>query len=573
MRNLRKGPIAAVLAGCVCAAHGAVDLGAYKGCAANDGQFNHVQLYKGPVVTSDVASNGVLKFTFVKQPGGFVDVYFIQKMGTVQRYNGKTGTVDSLGTITVDHATGEQGLVGVAVRNDFLKNPWMYFNYSSLEAGGTFSFRIARIKLTSDLAHLDNATEKILIKIPRMKVSWHTAGDLQFDDYDDLWAAIGDNQQTDLGPANTADMRGGVLRIHPDETAKGYSVPAGNFGEKYAAFYKAQGKPDVAALFADTSKVKPEIYVKGTRNAYTISVDPVRRWLAWGDVGPDQGKVSEEANLVKEPFYMGWPYFAGEEDMAGISPYNVAISSGSTRAAPVNTNATVAGVKNLPAIREPIFARDEGCSMTGPIFRYDGSNPSPTQFPPQFDRKWLVSGCDGFGFHLMTLDSAGEKITADLKIFTGIHPPTLVDLKQGPDGALYYVSWNLGLYRFEYAGTCKDAALLPEKTGCADPKAVNYDSKLPKAYNDERLCQMNTGIAHVTGSAAWMEFDRRWVSVSAPGAHRIEILDVRGRVVASMKGSGPASHTLPALPGPGYYRLRVISALGEVQAGFSALEP
>ena len=49
----------------------------------------------------------------------------------------------------------------------------------------------------------------------RKTVSFHTAGALAFDGYGDLAVAVGDNQQTDLGPANTADLRGGILRIHP----------------------------------------------------------------------------------------------------------------------------------------------------------------------------------------------------------------------------------------------------------------------------------------------------------------------------------------------------------------------
>lgn len=558
----------AAIAACAASAH-AVDLGTYKGCAANDGQFKHSQIYQGPVVTSDVASNGVLKFAFVKQPEGAVDLYFVQKQGTVKRYNGKTATVDSLGTIPVDFSIGEQGLVGIAARSDFLKNPWLYVQYSHSEnAGAALFIVISRIKLSADLSRLENATEKVLLKIPKKKVSWHTSGDMVFDAYDDLWASVGDNQQTEEGPGNTADLRGSILRIHPDESAKGYSIPAGNFGAHYSAWYKAQGKPDVAALFADTAKVKPELYVKGTRNSYTIGVDPVRRWLVYGDVGPDQGKVSEEGHLVKAPAFAGWPYFAADQDMAGVSPYGKAVPAGSTREAPINTFAG-AGIKNLPPVLEPLFKRNQGCSMTGPIFRYDGSIAGAAQFPPHFDRKWMVSGCDGFGFHLLTLDSAGEKITQDLAIFTTVKPQSLVNLKQGPDGALYYVSWKQGIYKFEYTGTCKDPALLPEKTGCADPSAKNYDAKLPKAWHDQRLCEGATGIGAVAARAPWLEFDEQSLSVSAAGFHRAEFVDMEGRVVAAVESAGPATHAIPALPSAGVYLLRVRSQAGEVRAGFT----
>ncbi len=116
---------------------------------------------------------------------------------------------------------------------------------------------------------------------------------------------------------NAADLRGSILRIHPDESTRGYSIPAGNFGERFAAYFRSKGDSDLASAYADPARVRPEIYVKGTQNPYSLFVDPVRRWLAWGDVGPDQGKQSEEYNLTREAAFAGWPYYAGEEDMAG----------------------------------------------------------------------------------------------------------------------------------------------------------------------------------------------------------------------------------------------------------------
>ncbi|MDB5104480.1 MAG: soluble aldose sugar dehydrogenase YliI [Fibrobacteres bacterium] len=549
----------------------AVDLGAYKGCAATDADFKVTQIYAGPTVTSDDASNGTLKLAFVAQTDGTADVYFVQKQGTVKRYNGKTGTVDSLGTIAVDHKA-EYGLVGIAAPRDFLKNPVLYFMYSFIEPGNVFTHRISRFKMAAGLGSLDMASEKILLKIVRKSVSWHTSGSMVFDDYDDLYISVGDNQQTETGPGNTADLRGGILRIHPDDSPKGYSVPKGNFGEFYSALYKSQGNADFAAQYADTAKVKPEIYVKGTRNAYTIAVDPVRRWLVWGDVGPDQGKISEENNLVKRPYFTGWPYFAGEQDMGGVQPYDLPIPKGSTRETPVNNLAGLLGVKQLPPVRDPIFKRSQGCAMTGPIFRYDGAVKSASQFPPQLNRKWLVSGCDGYGFHLMTLDSAGDSVLSNTKIFNQFPTQTLVDLKQGPDGALYYISWNKGLYRIDYTGTCKDQAFVPEKTGCAVPGASNYDANLPKAYNDPRLCTGISALASRLPRPDWMRVDRNFINVDAPGMQEVEILDMRGRMVYSISGEGPMAYRVPALPAPALYQVRVKTALGTLVRSLSLVD-
>jgi cytochrome c len=488
-------------------------------------------------------------------------------MGAVKRYDGKTGAIDSLGRIEADHSIGEYGLVGIAARNDFPAEPWLYFYYSAVEPDGVLTFRLSRIRLSADLARLDMATEKVLIRIRRDKVIWHTGGDLQFDDYGDLWAAVGDNEQTLQGPANTADLRGGILRIHPDDSPKGYSIPAGNFGSWFAARFTDLGKPDTAALFADTAKVKPEIYVKGTRNAYTIALDPVRRWLAWGDVGPDQNRNSEEYNLVKEPAFAGWPYYAGEESMAGIDFYGEEIPSRSTRAAPINTHPK-AGLRQLPPVREPLFVRPEGCAMTGPIFRYDGSDRGSGRFPPQFDRKWLISGCDDYGFRLMTLDSAGERIIAQQGIFNAIRTKQLVDLKQGPDGGLYYVDWAKGLFRIEYTGSCQDGEFHRERTGCADPEAANYEPGLPKAFHDPRLCRGGSALAPPPPRAAWFALGSGSLSVTSAGPHRAEFLDLRGRTVAAYAADGPAAHPLSALPGAGLYRLRIRSSQGRAEASF-----
>ncbi|MDB5048273.1 MAG: soluble aldose sugar dehydrogenase YliI [Fibrobacteres bacterium] len=554
MKNSIRSIYALSFAALLGTAH-AVDLGTYKGCAATDAEFKSTTLFSGA---------DVLKMAFASQDDGSVDVYFIQKSGGVKRYNATTKAVDNIGSIPVD-ASGEYGLVGVAADPDFKKSGALFFVYTSPNGANAMMYRVSRIKLDAARTKLDLTSEKILVTFPAQHEAWHSAGAMAFDAYGDLYAAIGDNEKVDEGPGNTADLRGGIMRIHPDDSPAGYSIPKGNFGEVYADYFKTQGKADLAAVYADTNKVKPQIYVKGTRNAYTVTLDPVRRWLSWGDVGPDQQKISEEYNLVRGPQYTGWPYFAGQEDMVGVNPYHYPVPSGSTRLVPVNKMAeagTVNGAKVLPPIFEPIFARQEACAMTGPIFRYDGRIKSAGNFPPQFNRKWLISGCDGFGFHLMTLDDAGTKVTANVVILGQVHANTLVDLQQGPDGSLYYVSWPAGVFKVDYTGACKDATLLPEATGCADPTASNYDPALPKAFHDQRLCG---GISSVRNRALAPEEFRitaNSLSIGLAGPHTVEVSDLRGRILLTLHGEGAMSYPLPADLKSGIYQVRIHSSAG-----------
>lgn len=518
----------------------AVDFGSYKGCAATSSDFKLVKLATVP---------GATKMALDARENNAVDVYFIQKLGDVRKYDGVTKQVVDLGKLPV--VTGsEDGLIGIALDPKFKTNQTVFLMYS-FEGPGESTFRISRFKLAD--GKLDLASEKIMVKINSIRAHWHTSGSMQFDAYGDLWVAIGDNEQIEKGPANTADLRGGIIRIHPDDSPKGYSIPKGNFGEFFAAKFRAAGNETLAKQYENPAMVLPEIYVKGTRNAYTISLDPVRRWLTWGDVGPDQGKVSEEYNLVKTPVYGGWPYFAGEQNMGGVSPYGTDIPSGLTRKNPMN-GPNVPGIKELPEIREPIFAREQACAMTGPILRYDGENPSPIQFPPQLNRSWVISGCDkNFGFHMMGLNDAGDAITKNEKVFEFATSEVLVDLKQGPDGALYFINYAApgeeiygsakpvggSINRIEYTGTCKDPSLLLEKpTGSGTSIYGNQ-----KGVDTKSLYSIS----------------KNKIETLVSGNYDCEIVTMEGKVIWQKRGSGNQKYSLDQIPRNTLYVLRFTS--------------
>ena len=67
---------------------------------------------------------------------------------------------------------------------------------------------------------------------------------------------------------NTNDLRGKILRIHPEDDGT-YTIPEGNLFPK------------------GTEKTRPEIYVMGDRNPWRISIDSKTGYIYWGEVGPD----------------------------------------------------------------------------------------------------------------------------------------------------------------------------------------------------------------------------------------------------------------------------------------------
>ncbi len=453
----------------------------YPGCpSVSDTDFTYTTLVqRGKAPDPELAEPDKMAFDMDDQ--GNVDVYFVEiRPGNIKRYNAATKTVKTLvklpnwglesDYLTVKLGVTEEGVTGIAMDPNFKTNHWVYIHWSPLPATLAV-FRISRFTVTGDTILL--SSEKIIMQFPAQRDECcHTGGAMAFDAYGDLWIAQGPNggrgtntntgnppvgidevhkyDSEEWGATNTHGMRGGFLRIHPDHSTKGYSIPAGNFGDY---FFKQTGD----SKYSDTSKVSPEVYIKGTRNNYSMSLDPVRRWVVWGDVGPDvmAGNVREELNLRKTPGFEGWPYFVGN---------NTIFSGGKDPNAPTNTSKWNTGLTLLPPARPAFKLHTLGTSpITGPIYRYDGDLQSKGKLPPHFNRKWFVTDWGSSVINVLTVDSLAEKVTTVQRIFGNHTFYGPVDFQAGPDGALYVVNYGPTLFgtggstsivKIEYKGSC-----------------------------------------------------------------------------------------------------------------------
>ena len=147
--------------------------------------------------------------------------------------------------------------------------------------------------------------------------------------------------------------------------------------------------------------MKPEIYIKGVRNPYSITVDPARGWVTWGEFGPNRMGATriEELNVTTHAVYGGYPYWAGKNEflLNGMQPwagYNM------DPKAPVNNSKWNEGPKELPPADTPRYAYSAYLNngflvgnhpVVGPIYHYDPKSPSGIKFPPHFDRAWFMA--------------------------------------------------------------------------------------------------------------------------------------------------------------------------------------
>ena len=489
------------------------------------------------------------KLAFDMDAEGNVDVYFTEiRPGNIKHYNPRTKTVSILAKLPVwkgpysakdnnKNENIEEGATGIVLDPNFKANGWIYIHWSPASAN---VFRISRFTAVSD--KIDLSTEKIVLQFESQReMCCHTGGSMQFDAYGDLWIAQGANggnvtgtmestppiginedvnskyKSEEWGATSTHGMRGGFLRIHPTPDGK-YTIPAGNFGEY---FYNQTKDPK----YLDTSKVYPEIYIKGTRNNYSMALDPVRRWVLWGDVGPDQlsTDVREEFNLRTSPGFEGWPYFTGS---------NTKFAGDHDPAAPVNNSRWNTGLTTLPPARPrtvlpaSFFAppsRMRAAPITGPLYLYDGDSKSKIKFPPHFNRKWFVTDYTAGRIYVFDVDSTGTQATGFLPFLNSTTFDGPIDFRQGPDGALYIVNYGSGYF----GSSDKTSIMKISYTGRCLPTDLKLET--PSGLGQTRFDM----IPHRSGFLINLDASSQ---VKTPqGMTGIELYDIKGKQVWSMR--------------------------------------
>ena len=240
-------------------------------------------------------------------------VFFIDRYGAFREYNPSHQQVRKLNQLPVLTDRG-LGLLGLALAPDFSQSKHIYLYYTPRSE--PLRQRLSRFTLGDSLLY---HTEKVLLEIPwEVENNAHTGGSMAFDEAGNLFLSVGDNTaafvedgyasidervgrtiyDAQRTAANSRDLRGKILRIHPVPDGT-YTIPAGNL------FAPADGRP--------------EIYIMGCRNPYRITYDAVTKRLFWGEIGPDDGKDDyhgprgyDEINMATLAGNYGWPYVVAD---------------------------------------------------------------------------------------------------------------------------------------------------------------------------------------------------------------------------------------------------------------------
>ncbi|MEO5803103.1 MAG: PQQ-dependent sugar dehydrogenase [Verrucomicrobiota bacterium] len=429
-------------------------------------------LFRKVVLDADQEVNGQAVDTLIDPMelaiAGDGRVFYAERAGVVKMWDAKTKRVAAMGKLNV-FTNLEDGLLGITLDPNFLKNGWIYLYHSLPETGAdengqkAGTNRLSRFTLKNE--SLDLTSEKPLLNVRTQREQCcHAGGSLSFDAEGNLYLSTGDNTNpfesdgyapiderpgrspwdAQKSSANANDLRGKILRIHPEKNGT-HTIPNGNLF-----------KPG-------TPKTRPEIFVMGNRNPFRISVDPKNGFLYWGEVGPDAGVANEsrgpagfdEINQARTAGNFGWPYLIG--DNKRYWHWDFAAKTNTFQydpAKPINTSPNNTGIQELPPAQPSLIYYPSGAStkfpvvksggrtaMAGPVYYFSKKLNSPHKLPETFDhtlfiyewsRNWIIA------VHL----GQDEKIQKMEPFCAELDFKRPMDIELGPDGCLYVIEWG-----------------------------------------------------------------------------------------------------------------------------------
>lgn len=490
-------------------------------------------------------------------------ILYVERRGDIKIYDPKVKKSKVIAKFDVS-ITGnyEDGILGVALDPEFEKNHWIYINYSP--AGKEAKQNVSRFVMEGD--SILRSTEKIVLEIPTQRETCcHSGGHLTFGPNNNLYISTGDNTSSkesdgfspiDERPGrapfdaqkssgNTHDLRGKILRIHPEPNGS-YTIPDGNLFPK------------------DGSMGKPEIYVMGTRNAFRFSVDPKTGFVYWGDVGPDGGISNErgpesfdEFNQAKSPGNYGWPYFvADNKAYADFDFATNAIGPRFNPQKPENTSPNNTGSRFLPPAQMPMIWYPYGYSkefpmlgkgsrsaMAGPVYYYDDFRNAKSRFPEYYDRKLFIYEWARSWVKVVSFDENWNLTTIEpfLPEQEWYKP---IDMKFGPDGSLYVLQYGANyfehnpdsrLVKITYVAGNREptAKLTADKTVGATPLTIKLSGA--ESFDADKNDQLTYSWEFPGSDKHQINGSEATVTYNKPGTYRpvLKVTDKEGKTATA----------------------------------------
>jgi len=288
------------------------------------------------------------------------------------------------------NASGQGGLLDVAIDPDFGNNRMIYWTFSERTPEGNLT-AVAKGKLAAGEKQVQDVTV-VYRATPAYNGNLHYGGRLLIDPAGNLVLSTG--ERSDLVTRPQAQMLnsalGKIIRVTRD------------------------GKPAPGNPFIGKDDVRPELYSYGHRNVQGLAFHPVTGDLWESEMGPKGG---DEVNRILPGRNYGWPVIGYGLEYSGQKVGE--------------------GITQKEGMEQPVYYWDPVLSPSGITF-YSGDQ------IPEWKNNLFVAGLNSN--HIARLVIANNKVTGEERLLAR-EGQRFRDVAEGRDGALYAITDEGRLYR------------------------------------------------------------------------------------------------------------------------------
>ena len=164
--------------------------------------------------------------TYVTTPPGEARrLLVVEKAGLVHTIlDGRRLAQPFLNILNQTSVLGERGLQSIAFAPDYATSGKLYAFYTDLDG----DLRVDEFEVSSDPSRVNPASQRSVLVIEHSSSNAHNGGQLQFGPDGYLYISTGDGgdqNDPELDAQNRANLLGKILRIDPDPTTAGPSLP------------------------------------------------------------------------------------------------------------------------------------------------------------------------------------------------------------------------------------------------------------------------------------------------------------------------------------------------------------
>lgn len=287
------------------------------------------------------------------------------------------------------NSSGQGGLLGLVLDNDFEDNHMVYWCFSESSKKGNLT-AVAKGKLNEEENTFENV-EVIYRAIPAYDGNLHYGGRVLMDKKGNLFVSTGERSDK-------------VTRPQAQELSSALGK---------VLYITTEGKPVKGNPFEDQKDALPEIWSYGHRNVQGLAFHPETDELWEAEFGPKGG---DEVNLIESRKNYGWP----------IIGYGVEYSG----------EIIGDGITQKEGMEQPVYYWDPVLSPSGISF-YAGKN------IPEWENNLFLGGLNGN--HIARLKIENNRVVGEERLLEK-EKQRFRDLTQGEDGNLYVVTDEGRLY-------------------------------------------------------------------------------------------------------------------------------